>query len=818
MIGARCAQAIDLEMMKTFEMRARTFSQLERRPLDRALIVTLLVALALRLLLWGSIPRTGLISDEGEYFAAASWLVQGRGFAWYHDYLWTRAPLYPLFLAAHLRLFGAIFTPIYISQTFLSLVNVVLVYRLAQRLLPLRVAGSPVAGAARFAPTLAALAMGLSFPFAVYTQVLLSETLYLTLLLGGFRALLSWHAARDTASPERNKPDTFASVLRGMLRWSLILAGALFGLATLTRSLTLFFLPLVAAWIALGGAPRSRSRRWLPGQQGVASALVFLACAVAPILPWTIYNSRLYGGLVVVDTSGAYNLLVGARTAYDGARKDGPPRDFMLGLLGQRPASADISTCAPYPGQLPTQAARQTAITREGLCLIRAKPLAFVKKTLGELIDVFQINYSGDERFTDHFTTGRLSRWYAIGLFVLDDTLYVLTLPLALIGWALVRGRNRGAGIVGLWWLYMIAVAPLLFAINRFRLPLLPFAFIFAAYALLTLGSGWRRLQTRYGVACTVLALLLAIIATAPYAYLYPPAQAQALASYLGPHPSSLNSTVLAITARPRYLNTERLHQALLDGDSATVAAILQSGQVTPALQAFGPALLAERQGRYAEAVTLLPPSAALADDQELLVAANVIYGDLLRSMGDDTGARAALGPTLVDNANPVEWAWDWLKPKATRRIDLAGDLDLGYIRGCYLGENNPPLDGTATFRWCTDGAQLRFPGAGSAAEQALVLRADGRGWPDDMLPVPAVQVLVGEQVIGSFTPDHAGAREFNLRLPPLPPGADVVVTLRTPTFVPSAVDYLNQQGVLVGQVRRLGVRLDWAELRGPPQ
>jgi len=806
--------------MKTFATRA-TISRLERRrySLDRALIVTLLVALALRLLLWGGIPRTGLISDEGEYFAAASWLAQGRGFAWYHDYLWTRAPLYPLFLAAHLRLFGAIFTPIYISQTLLSLINVALVYRLAQRLLPPpTVERSPIAGPARFAPALAALAMGLSFPFAVYTQVLLSETLYMTLLLGGFLALLSWQAARNAGNGAPGDAAAPTPALHVALQWSLILAGALFGLATLTRSLTLLFLPVVAAWLAFGGA-RDRLQRWLPGRLGIASALVFLACAGALILPWTIYNSRLYGGLVAVDTSGAYNLMVGARTAYDGMRKDGPPRDFMLGVLGQRQAVADLPTCAPYPGRLPTQAARQAAVTREALCLIRAKPLAFAKKTLGELIDVFQINYSGDERFTDHFTTGRLPLWYALGLFVLDDTLYVLALPLALIGWALVRERSRGArgeGVVGLWWLYMIAVAPLLFAINRFRLPLLPFAFIFAAYALLMLGSGWRRLRTRYGMICVALALLLVIVATAPYAYLYSPAQAQALASYLGPHPSSLNSTVLAITARPRYLNSQRLHQALLAGDTAAVAAILQSGQVTPTLQAFGPALLAERQGHYAEAVALLPPAAALADDQELLVVANVIYGDLLRTIGDDAGARAALGPTLVDDANPVEWAWDWLRPKSTQRIDLAGDLDLGYIRGCYLGENNPPLDGTATFRWCTDGAQLRFPGAGTGAEQTLLLRADGRGWPDDMLPVPAAQVLVGEQMIGSFTPDHAGIREFSVSLPPLPPGTDVVVTLRTPTFVPSAVDYLNQQGTLVGQARRLGVRLDWAELRGP--
>src|SRR6201986_4426420 len=93
----------------------------------------LLQALALRLLLWGRIPRTGLISDEGEYLSAASWLAQGRSFSWYQSYLWTRAPIYPLFLAPHLRLFGDTLTPIYATQTLLSLLNVALVYWLAQR-------------------------------------------------------------------------------------------------------------------------------------------------------------------------------------------------------------------------------------------------------------------------------------------------------------------------------------------------------------------------------------------------------------------------------------------------------------------------------------------------------------------------------------------------------------------------------------------------------------------------------------------------------------------------------------------------------------
>jgi len=85
-------------------------------------------------LLWGNIPRTGMISDEGEYLSAASWLAHGYGFDWYQGYLWTRAPLYPLFLAAHLRLFGDRLAPIYGTQMLLSLLNVALVYFLAHHL------------------------------------------------------------------------------------------------------------------------------------------------------------------------------------------------------------------------------------------------------------------------------------------------------------------------------------------------------------------------------------------------------------------------------------------------------------------------------------------------------------------------------------------------------------------------------------------------------------------------------------------------------------------------------------------------------------
>jgi 4-amino-4-deoxy-L-arabinose transferase-like glycosyltransferase len=747
----------------------------------RVLLVALLAALGLRLALWGRAPRLGLISDEGEYLSAASWLAAGRGFDWYQGYLWTRAPIYPLFVALHLRLFGDAPAPLYVTQILLSLLNVALVFLLARRVLP----GSPWhAGAA-------ALLAGLYLPFALYTQMLLSETLFIALLLLALLLL-----AREQIG------------MRGAA-----LAGALLGLATLTRSLTLGFIPIVALWLLLRGRGQPGAARW-------AGALL-LAVSLLTIAPWTIYSSRMYGGLVLVDTSGAFNLLLGARTAYDGKRSDAQVRDVALGLLGQPTSAPVAATCAPFPGALATQAARQAAMTREGLCLIAARPAAFAQKSLAELIDLFQINYTGAERFTDGFSTGRLAPWYLLALFLLDDTLYVAALPLAVVGWALARTRQSAplVALAGLWWCYNLAVAPLLFAINRFRLPLMPLVFIFAVVALVALAERLRGSppQPRSPLVwlAGLLALLLSLAAATPHAYLEPraPGQDSRWASYLGPYPSSLAITQIALAARPRYENDQLLLGALQRGDLAAAQAILDRGPLGLDAARLGPALLAAHAGDPALALALLPAPEQIAAQRDALSA--VLRGDQLRALGDQPGALAMLSARVVDDANPVSWAWAWLSPAPTSAINLGGSLDLGYIDGCYLGEGDATIAPPANFRWCTDGMRLRFPRAATGRPQLLVLRADGRAWQGS--PAPQVQVLQNGEPVGQFTLDTRSVAEYQVAVPAAPAGATLVFTLRMPTFVPDAARYNSQQGeAVVGQVQRLGLRLDWAEVREP--
>ncbi|MDZ4717199.1 MAG: glycosyltransferase family 39 protein [Roseiflexaceae bacterium] len=771
-------------------------------------LIPLIATLILRLLLWEHIPRSGLISDEGEYLSAAQWLADGRGFDWYQGYLWTRAPLYPLFVALHLRLFGSIISPIFISQSILSIINVLLVFQLARRLAPNLTLLAP----------LAALLTGIYLPFALYTQTLLSETLFITLILCAFLALTTAYFLPRHA----------------------IAAGILFGLATLTRSITLGFLPIVAIWLFLRTATSqnqalSATRNTSRSIRTARSTLLacYIAAAMLTILPWSLYNSRLYGGPVLIDTSGAFNLLLGARTAYDGKRSDAQVRDFALGLLGQPTAQPVGDTCAPYPGYVDAHAARQNALTREGLCLIIAKPAAFATKSLGELIDLFQINYTGAERFTNGFSTGRLEPSYVLALFLLDDTLYVLALPLAILGWALARTRSTSplVSLTGLWWAYNLAIAPLLFAINRFRLPLMPMVFIFAVWAVLTLRNRGEVKQSAVRTSnahthptvglfiglCTTLALLLFLVAATPQAYLEPraPGADSQSASYLGPYPSSLAITGIAIAARPRYENDLRFKAALQHGQFDTAAHMLTESELGLDTRRIGPALVAAQRGQLATALTLLPGAEQIIDQKDLLAA--VVRGDILRSQGQQPAALATLSARFVDDANPLEWAWEWLKPAPTTRINIGGSLDIGYIKGCYLGEGDTTISPPANFRWCSDAAQLRFPGAATGNPQVLILRADGRAWRSYAAAPPAVRVILAGREIGIFTPDGDGVGEFRIPLPANQAGSDIEITLHTPTFIPDAARYNSQQGkAVVGQVQRLGVRLDWAEVQNP--
>lgn len=745
-----------------------------RTRLDWHVAAILLAALVLRLLVWWLLPYRDYISDEAEYWGAATWLAQGRGFAFFDGWIWTRPPLYLLFLATHIRFFGP--TELWtarLTQALLSVVLVYLVMRLGRRLAPV--------GAERPVALCCGWAMALSYSFATFGYLLLSETVFITLFVAALLALLRW-----------------AAPAAGDRRWrALVVAGVLLGLCALTKALVLTWLPFVALWLIVQSRHTEQvssaglwSRR-AAAALAPAGLLTVTVCAV--VLPWSAYATLRWGGgagIILVDTTGGYNFALGAQTGLPGGRSENKLHDLLCGGVQ---CNAD-------------HAARQQAAYAQGWEWIASSPGGFVAKTGRELLDIIQLQYGGAERLRAGHTVGAVPLGHLLGLLA-DDTLYVVTVVLAMIG-LLRRNERPGKGLIVSWLLYNIVVGALVFAINRFRQPLLPFIYIYAAIALVQWRMAWPSAWRR-GVGLSLAGLLLLLILPS-YLYWLPALDPQ--------RRSVLHETLLGLRGLRNAAECAEI-EAVLRADDVAQARRLHDAasarQPRDCLALINAAIL-EREGKIDGpdgALAFLADSSPTNTEQAAKIL--MLEGDLLRRLGRDQDAIDRFASRAVEIENNLVWAWDRLEPPTLARIDLGNGLDLGYIDGFYKREYTDPQNpfGSGS-RWSGPHARLRFVGAGTGQPQTLTLRVNGY----TINPTPTTLTpRIGATVLPPVTlqPDW---QTVPIALPPTPAGQDVIVTLDAPVFVFGPTDLADRVRSEVRQPLRLfGAQFDWAELSAPP-
>jgi hypothetical protein len=181
----------------------------------------------------------------------------------------------------------------------------------------------------------------------------------------------------------------------------------------------------------------------------------------------------------------------------------------------------------------------------------------------------------------------------------------------------------------------------------------------------------------------------------------------------------------------------------------------------------------------------------ALLDDERDPMGATLLRGDIFRAQGKQDEALEALNYRDVRIANPTDQAWSQLAPPPLGRVDVGSGLDLGYVRGMHLNEQDP--DGT-TYRWTQGRSEIRLTSPGEG--RALRLRLRGYH-PNGTQPV--VSVSVNGNSVGTITTQAAWVVEtLSVEIP----AGEAVVRLETTTFVPGYADQ-----------RRLGFMLDWIEL-----
>ena len=300
-----------------------------------------LLALVLRLIpvLFAIHLPIGL-DDMFQYDMLARSIVSGNGYRWYSpqdidlmkeyidlDFIVVdddprgvltsyRPPAYPAFLAAIYAISGMEwrFLAARLAQAALGAALAPMTYLLARRLFPKR---DQVAG---FAGTAIAV-----YPMLVlYPLALATENLFFPLVLLGVITLLR-------AIETRRAPD-------------FLLAGAVFGAATLTRSVIFGFVGLAILLV------------WFVAKQRRGAAYFALA-VLALVLPWSIRNSLLHHRITFVENSFGYNFHMGFHPQGNGTFQYGISLELLPylddGLRNELGVQAGLGFLRDYPERIP---------------------------------------------------------------------------------------------------------------------------------------------------------------------------------------------------------------------------------------------------------------------------------------------------------------------------------------------------------------------------------------------------------------------------------------------------------------------------------
>jgi 4-amino-4-deoxy-L-arabinose transferase-like glycosyltransferase len=429
---------------------------------DRALLAVTLAALAVRVAWLLLEPRCELTGDE------SSWIEIGRqigrpvvAFSPLRSNLIFYPPVYPYFVGALFRAFRTMRAVLW-AQAVLGALLVPAVGR---------------AGALAFGRRVGVLAAVVTafYPELVwYPAHYWSETVYLVLL---------WWAIERT----------LAADARGSRRAALA-AGFLWGLATLTREISLYLVPIAALWV-LRPRPGEATGRLLdrlrPAPGAVATAATVVVVAVLTVAPWTIRNALVFRTFIPVSTMGALNLWQGNTTLthlqiYEVlATKGGPVEQDRY--------------CR--------EMARQT---------IAARQPAWVFEKLAEQMPEF---WKAGSEVLDHLVgrgaCGPLPAARLVPIELLLVVPYLAVLGLFLVG--LVRVRFPPGA-----WLMLVLLAAYnaahvaAYATTRFRLPVLPVVFVVAAAVVVGRREGAPRPLGGWRLALLVLIGAIALLVLAP--------------------------------------------------------------------------------------------------------------------------------------------------------------------------------------------------------------------------------------------------------------------------------------------------------------
>ncbi len=425
-------------------------------PARRGRVTTLvLLALAARLGAVLVCPELDLGSDERQYLEGARAVVR-TGSPAYTNPIWDEAhasPGYPYLLGLCLWLGGeeGVLLVARLAQALLGALSVGLLHGIGRRALGARAADLGALAAALH-PTL------IGYTCLLYAETLYAETLYVaTLLAAGLAALVA--ARRETLA-------------------ALVGAGALGGLAVLTRSAALPVAAGVLLWLAL--------RRGWEEPRRLRAVLAITAGGLAVVLPWSIRNTVRYERFLLVDTN-AGNVLFKNWNAVS-------PENHDIGLEERwKEERAAISGDGPVRFRPRAEEAhlvdRNSAEVAAAAAFVARHPRHFLRNSALRAVELFN---------PTTFLVRDLRRAPPPGwppalieaLVLISVLATAATLAVGLAG-LLVRPESDGHGLLLALLLPQALTCVLVISMSRYRLPMVPLLLLLGAHALLRWREDW---------------------------------------------------------------------------------------------------------------------------------------------------------------------------------------------------------------------------------------------------------------------------------------------------------------------------------------
>ncbi len=394
------------------------------------LAAVLLLAFALRFVFFLQLNRSPIaemvIEDSRTYH---EWAAAIAGGDWVGDGVFTALPLYPYLLGLIYTVAGVSIPAARVVQILIGTANCGLVYLLGRRLF------SPAVG------LLAAFLTGIYGWLIVYDSAILSPVA-ITFLAGLLLLLLLRLKEREAKWP-------------GWLG-----AGILGGLLATASGHSLIFIPAAAGWI------------FIPGRRG-GRALVFLAGAAAVLGLVTYRNWKAGGDRVFLTAHGGINFFIG-NNPYARGVFEPPPILRSGGATLQRDAET-IARRALGRALKPSEVS--SFWFGQGWRFVRENPGGFLK-LLGRKFSVFWDQLE----IADVIHPTFLKRWTPI--LKIPFLIFGVAAPFCLLGLILAGKQWRKLLLLYLYVAGYVLSTVIYFVNSRYRLPLVPFLLIFAAFAV----------------------------------------------------------------------------------------------------------------------------------------------------------------------------------------------------------------------------------------------------------------------------------------------------------------------------------------------